>query len=214
MKKSVLKNITFFAILFFLFAACTQDLEPSVSVKDEFECQIRNGGIMITGYNGIGGDVIIPDEFDHIPVTAIGNFAFYNKQLTSIVIPDTVTSLGNYTFWRNLLTTVKIPDGVTVIGDWVFAENLLTSTRAKPLVIPNGVTSIGVCAFAGPSYNGLSQIYYNPLVGIKIGENVSLASTAFGDGYFENTYNNATFNKAAGTYYRTNINLNRWYKEP
>ena len=52
-------------------------------------------GITITGYSGEGGAITIPDEIDGLPVTSIGNFAFYLcTGLTSVTIPDSVTSIG------------------------------------------------------------------------------------------------------------------------
>ena len=65
----------------------------------------------------------------------------FGKQLTSLVIPDSVTTIGSEAFWDNQLTSVDIPDSVTSIGDYAL-KNQLTS-----VVIPNSVTSIGEGAF-------------------------------------------------------------------
>ncbi len=52
------------------------------------------GGVLIK-YNGVGGDVVIPDG-----VTDIGEEAFWDSGagVTSLTIPDSVTSIGEYTF--------------------------------------------------------------------------------------------------------------------
>ena len=78
-------------------------------------------------------------------VTTIGNYTFWNNQLTSVTIPDSVTSIGSYAFSYNQLTSVTIPNSVTTIGNYAFQYNQLTS-----VTIPNSVTSIGSYAF---SYN-------------------------------------------------------------
>ena len=80
--------------------------------------------ITITGYTGAGGAITIPDEIDGLPVTRIGNYAFYRcTGLTSVTIPDSVTSIGNYAFYRCTgLTSVTIPDSVTSIGESAFRD--------------------------------------------------------------------------------------------
>ena len=66
----------------------------------------------ITGYKFLdpdcGKNVVIPAEIDGKPVTSIGDYAFYDNQLTSVVIPGSVKSIGNYAFQENRLTDVEI----------------------------------------------------------------------------------------------------------
>ena len=76
-------------------------------------------------------------------VISIGREAFRRNQLTEVAIPGTVTSIEDAAFRHNQLGNVTIPSGVTRIGSDVFHENQLTSVD-----IPNGITSIGVHAFA------------------------------------------------------------------
>lgn len=92
-------------------------------------------------------------------VTAIGDSAFqFCDSLTSVYITDIVAwcniSFGNYSanpltvannlyLNKELVTELIIPDGVTTIGDCAFVDcNSLTS-----IVIPNSVTTIGRYAF-------------------------------------------------------------------
>ena len=100
----------------------------------------------VTGYKGSGGKVVIPANFLGTPVTAIGkkgSFGPIGKNLTSVVIPNSVTSIGDWAFEDNQLTSVVIGNSVTSIGDRAFAGNQLTS-----IVIPNSVRSIGFGAFS------------------------------------------------------------------
>ena len=101
------------------------------------------GGISITGYSIEGGlDVVIPSNINGKQVVAIATEAFQNKQLTSVIIPNSVTNIYVHAFSSNQLTSVTIPTSVTSIGHSAFYGNKLTS-----VTIPNSVTSIGDYAF-------------------------------------------------------------------
>lgn len=52
----------------------------------------------ITGYNGGDTNVIVPETIDEIVIEAIGNFAFKDKEITSITLPDTLTTIGESAF--------------------------------------------------------------------------------------------------------------------
>ena len=78
-------------------------------------------------------------------VKVIGEGAFQNKKLTSVVIPPSVTSIGESAFKGNKLTSVTIGNGVKTIGESAFYDNKLTS-----VTIGNGfeAETIGHYAFA------------------------------------------------------------------
>ena len=81
--------------------------------------------------------VVIPDS-----VTTIEVGAFAGNQLTNVVIPDSVTEIGGNNFANNQLTNVTIPDSVTTIGYSAFQNNQLTS-----VTIGNGIQYIDRSAF-------------------------------------------------------------------
>jgi hypothetical protein len=116
---------------------------PAV-VQAQFNYTTNQGTITITGYTGPGGPVIIPDTINGLPVTSIGDSAFFNRpSLTSITIPSSVTSIGDFAFFNGTsLTSVTIPNSVTSIGDdaFAFCASLTTS-------ILSSITSIGNNAF-------------------------------------------------------------------
>jgi hypothetical protein len=87
---------------------------------------------------GAGVDITIPNTLGGVPVTAIGETAFYITDLTSVVFPNSLTSIGDGAFGYNFLTSLDIPYGVTSIGARAFQNNKLTT-----LVIPDSVTSMG-----------------------------------------------------------------------
>lgn len=75
-------------------------------------------------------------------VTKIGNLAFMQCNIPSIVIPSGVTDIGNQAFEYNQMKSVVIPNTVTNIGAYAFQFNQLTQVN-----IPSSVTSIGKSAF-------------------------------------------------------------------
>lgn len=134
-----------------------------VTVNSLYTYELINGEkeAEITDYHGLGGDLVIPNEFAGRPLTKIASAAFYQKGLTRVVIPETVTTIEGSAFTGNMLKEIKIPDQVTEIGDLAFAENQL-----RELTIPASVTSINSRAFYG---NELTDLTILP--GVKsIGE--------------------------------------------
>ena len=93
-----------------------------------------------------GTDVVIPNTINGYPIKMIGSEngkgSFASKNLTSVVIPDSVTIIKSNAFANNQLNTVIISNGVTKIGYGAFKNNQLTS-----IVIPNSVTIIEEYAF-------------------------------------------------------------------
>ena len=92
-------------------------------------------------------DIIIPSEYEDLPVTSIEEDAFYNcSSLTSITIPDSVTNIGEYAFYNCLsLMTVTIGNSVKDIANYAFCNcGSLTN-----ITIPDSVTSIGWQTFEG-----------------------------------------------------------------
>jgi hypothetical protein len=77
--------------------------------------------ITITGYTGSNGVVAIPSTITDLPVTSLGDWAFYATGVTNVLIPDSVINIGDGTFFDcESLTNVTLGSSVTDIGDWAF----------------------------------------------------------------------------------------------
>ena len=137
-------------------------------------------------------DVVIPSSINEVSVITIGEQAFQNNNLTSVIIPNSVTTIGNSAFSGNDLTSVVIPNSVTTIGDAAFNSNNLTS-----VVIPDSVTTIGESAFNSNNLTsvvipdsvttiGNDAFQSNDLTSVTIGNSV----TTIGEYAFR--YNNLT----------------------
>ena len=89
--------------------------------------------------NGVGTIIFEED------VTEIKKWAFYNNNITSITIPNSITSIGDSSFsaCSNLISII-IPDSVTSIGNSAFYH----CSELTSVIIGNNVTSIGGMAFS------------------------------------------------------------------
>lgn len=193
----------------------------------------------ITGYDVTGGlEIEIPSTIGDVEVKIIGE-GLQAKNLTSVIIPNTVVELDYYAFLNNKIKQVKLSEGLKIIRNTVFQSNRLVS-----VVIPNSVISIGDNAFRGNSICSLvlsenitqlgywtfannnlktviipnsvtyihsSSFYSNPLISITIGSNVNIVdNNSMGT-------NGASFKafydieKKAGLYEFKNGN---WYYSP
>lgn len=110
------------------------------------------------------GDIVIPPTIEYqgvtYHVTTIGNMAFWNSDITSISIPNSVKIIENGAF-RNCesLTSLTIPEGVEYLGDiWCSKLASLTlpsslehcghigSSILKTLVLPDNLKYFGGCS--------------------------------------------------------------------
>ena len=67
----------------------------AVSTSDYDYCVLDDGTAEISGYNGEGGDIVIPSTIDGYTVTSIDDYAFWVcLSLSSVKIPETVTRIG------------------------------------------------------------------------------------------------------------------------
>ena len=123
-------------------------------------------GIIITGFEGTDDDVLeIPWEIEGIPVTAIGEEAFYRagEAIEKIIVPDTVTRIYDNAFlaipW---MREIKLSENLVYLG-----ENIVDMSLVAKLSIPKTVKEIR-CPW---SYNWLQiQVAEENPYYISIGE--------------------------------------------
>ena len=116
----------------------------------EFELNIDEKSYTVTGIGTCTATDIVIDNHKGLPVTSIGENAFYNcDRIKNITISNNVTSIGKAAFYGcTALTAITIPNGVTDIGERAFFSCLgLTS-----ITVPDDVTSIGAYAFFATAY--------------------------------------------------------------
>jgi hypothetical protein len=180
--------------------------EDGFHYYDQYRVDMINGEFVSVGwvdifdYTGPSRAISIPSSLMGVP-PRIGKEAFFNKQLTSVTIPNGIKVIGQGAFHTNRLTTITIPNSVTEIGIGAFMNNRLTS-----ITIGSGVTYIGEVTF-----------FENPITSITIGAGVNIHEDAFfayteGDNVFRNNF--VEFYNAqghlAGTYTRPNARSTTW----
>jgi hypothetical protein len=97
------------------------NLLTQISGGKIFETRISGAGaarkITITGYSGWETNVAIPEKIDGIPVTAIGERAFAQKEILIVALPPTVTTIGKGAFAGNSMELIGIGTNVSLEAD-------------------------------------------------------------------------------------------------
>jgi len=87
-------------------------------------------------------------------VTSIGSYAFYNNQLTSVTIPDSVTSIGSVAFTNN--SSLSSVDCYTTQTAFV-GSNIFQNT-ASSLTIHVRATDDSWTAGTGLTFQGNNNV--------------------------------------------------------
>ena len=86
--------------------------------------EIRPRNVCVTGWNGLAGEVTVPEKIEGLPVTIIGKKAFLSKKnLRRVFLPDTVEQIEDWAFaYCDSLTQVELPCREIRFGRSVFLE--------------------------------------------------------------------------------------------
>lgn len=125
--------------------------------------RLSNGNIVIIGYVGEETNVTIPSEIEGTKVTAIGDWQYFNKPITSITIPNSIEDISIYWFsgfhksenWHKLESinvdsnnkNYSSENGVLYTKDKLELLSYPQGKSGSSFVIPNSVKKIGYFAF-------------------------------------------------------------------
>lgn len=99
---------------------------------------------ILRGYDGAGGDVVVPAKIDGFTVDVIGINVFKGDTITSLTLPETVLELrSNAVASCEKLTSVTLPQSLVVIN----RMNFCSCNALSEVTIPASVRYIGDTSF-------------------------------------------------------------------
>ena len=120
-----------------------------VNPASDFAYTADGGEVTITDYIGTSEHVLIPDAIDGLPVTALGHRAFYEKTVTTVVVPDSVAEIGAACFsGDNYLVSLTLPDGLAELPPIA----LESCYSLMDFELPKGLKTIGAGALQAIFY--------------------------------------------------------------
>lgn len=142
MKKTI--SLIILLLLVLSMSACGA-MSKSTPAED-FEYEMSNGEIIITGYKGTEREIYIPSKINDRPVTTIGEDAFKNYDLTHVTIPDSVTTIDKYAFCEcKCLVSVDFPKNLELLNNGVFRN----CESLKKIDLPESLKEVGDGVFRG-----------------------------------------------------------------
>jgi hypothetical protein len=151
MKQEVTKLLQQVSLFFLLFISTVSVTTAQYTLTDD-DVVVSGGIIQSCSYDFAITDIIIPATLDGQSVTGVldrdwGSGVFYNKGITSLVLPASINHIGNFTFRGNPLVSVDLSAciALTTIGDGAFAD--ISSITNMDFSTCTALTSIGSYAF-------------------------------------------------------------------
>lgn len=112
----------------------------------DFELNADGESYSVTGIGEYKNSaVVIPSEYNGLPVTSIGQGAFSgNTKIESVVFSETVKEIGDNAFnGCSAIKNIEVPDNVETIGSSAFAE----CTGLRKVILSNSITVINAQTF-------------------------------------------------------------------
>ncbi|MHC6202778.1 leucine-rich repeat domain-containing protein [Breznakiellaceae bacterium SP9] len=135
---------------------------PVLPIPKGLEFELINNSVSITKYRDYAAALIIPDRIQGLPVTAIGDHAFFwgCSSLTAVTIPASLTTIGKGAFSGcKRLTDITVDSrnsSYESMNGILFDKNIQTiiaypAGKSGTYTIPASVTAIRDSAFSGCS---------------------------------------------------------------
>lgn len=87
-------------------------------------------------------EVSIPDKIKGVEVEKIASYAFRDKGIEKLVLPETLKEVGIGAFYGNKINSLKLNEGLEQIKAYAFFQN-----KIEKIEIPTSVKTIGISAF-------------------------------------------------------------------
>lgn len=160
MKKKFTKKFRQTWLTAFLLATITCSAVAQYTLTDD-DVKMENGLITSCSYSFAETDIIIPETLNGETVVGFADpddynhSVFYNKGITSVILPATLTHIGEYTFYKNSLTSLDLSGctALATIGEGAFLYNSFTSIDLSKCT---ALTYVGEDAFYRNSLSSLT----------------------------------------------------------
>ena len=119
------------------------DNKKQTDYNTNVKIEYLDRGIKVLDYFGSSGEVIIPKEINNSRVLELGEWSFAYKGIWSLEM-EGVVIIHNWAFYENDLSTLKLSNSVKYIGGLSFAYN-----RLREVVLSENLIEIGEMAFKG-----------------------------------------------------------------
>jgi len=136
---------------------------------------VAGGKVTITGPKCPIPVLVVPQQINGLPVTAVGSYAFSGgcDTLLSIALPDGIVSIGDGAFAGCAsLTNIILPASVTAIGSVAFVD----CSRLPTIVIPDQTLAISDSTFLRCS--SLTNVTIPPPHPTSVAVNVSTSNSS------------------------------------
>ena len=151
---------------------------PTASPIEDFEYTVSEYHVQITKYTGTDKDVVIPPVIEGRPVTSLGEPAFSETDIESVIIPDTVDFIRTSFFNCTSLKKVVMPDSVVIIEGSAFSG----CTSLNDISLPENLLFADWCAFSETAIEALNIPKYASLGDGAFCNNPHLKTVTFEEG--------------------------------
>ncbi len=94
------------------------------TVANGFTYTVQGGNAIITGYSGSELHIAIPSSIDGYTVTEIGDSAFRDSRIKSVILSESIHCIGWFAFdGCTQLTEITVPSSVKKIGYCAFGSS-------------------------------------------------------------------------------------------
>ena len=148
MSKRLIKPISLILAVFTVMALFSVSSWAATTTKvtsGDFVFNVGKNAATVIEYKGSAAKVTVPSKIKNVPVTAIGDYAFWEKsKMTSVTIPESVKIIGEAAFNKcTSLKTVNFSKNITTIGVGAFNE----CTSLVSVVLPENLVNLKDAAF-------------------------------------------------------------------
>ena len=150
------KHLSFLLTVLLLFAAISvpvyavDDVNDRNFINGDYVCFLEDDGtVTINRYTGTEKNITVPAQIEGKDVSAIGPNAFFASSANSIKIPNGVKKIRMSSFSDSKnLTSIVIPDSVTVVEPWAF----MNCTKLKNITFSKNLTYVGLSCFSNTAW--------------------------------------------------------------